>query len=425
MFGEFRRRMTWFCALATGGIFVFMTLLCLFVSESAIRDEQYHTFLNRVDTLCSYMQGENVLTTSLLAKLYGRDRIYVTIYDSGSRMLQPADADRLGAEEAVREEAAAKGLDIRSPRQKGGGESEYVHFPVRSPEGIQYFAAAAVFPKAGGDVSAVLLYPLDRLRAQITRQRWLFAGIDLMGLAALFMFARFFVRRLMVPLEQSRRDQVQFVASAAHELRSPLAVMLSNLSALEKAGEGEQGRFRDNIRAEGLRMSRLVDDLLVLANTDSHSWTMLSTPTELDTLCLNVYERFCGPAGEKGIRLEVGLPDEELPVRPCDPGRVEQALSVLLDNAISYTPPGGTVKLTADRYGGGKVRFSVEDSGPGVPDSEKERVFQRFYRTDRSRGDKEHFGLGLSVAAEIARLHRGRIWVEDAPGGGAVFHILL
>lgn len=425
MFGEFRRRMTWFCALATGGIFVFMTLLCLFVSENAIREEQYYTFLNRVDTLCSYMDSENVITTSLLAKLHGRDRMYVTIYDGGSRMFQPVSADRLGAEEAVRENAAARGMDIRGPREEKGKESEYVHFPVRSPEGVQYFGAAAVFPKAEGDVSAVLLYPLDRLRAQIAKQRWLFAGIDLMGLAALSVFAWIFVKKLVVPLEHSRRDQVQFVASAAHELRSPLAVMLSNLSALEKAGEGEQLRFRENIKAEGLRMSRLVDDLLVLANTDSHSWTMLSTPTELDTLCLDVYERFCGPAREKSLRLEVALPEEELPLRPCDPGRVEQALSVLLDNAISYTPPGGTVKLSAGRHGGGKVRFSVEDNGPGVPDGEKERIFQRFYRTDRSRRDKEHFGLGLSVAKEIVQLHRGRIWVEDAPGGGAVFHMVL
>lgn len=425
MFKEFRRRMIWFCALATGGIFVLMTLLCLFVSENAIREEQYYTFLNRVDTMCDYLNGESVVSTGMLARISGRDRMMATLYDGGSPMLQKMSEDRAGTEARVLERAMDEGLDVRGPLKSTGLNYEYVHFPVRSPSGEEYFAAAAVFPKREGDISAVMLYPLNRLRAQIARQRWRFLYIDILGLSALFIFAWIFVSRMVVPLEQSRRDQIQFVASAAHELRSPLAVMLSNLSALEKADEAEQGRFRDNIRAEGSRMSRLVDDLLVLANTDSHSWTMLSTPTELDTLCLNVYERFCGPARERGLKLEVSLPEEELPIRPCDPDRVEQALSVLLDNAISYTPPGGTVKLSVQRQGGGKVKFSVIDNGPGVPKEERERIFQRFYRTDRSRQDKEHFGLGLSVAKEIVMLHRGRIWVEEAPGGGAAFYMVL
>lgn len=424
MFGKFRRRMTLFCALATGGIFVCMTLLVLMVSEHAIRDEQYHTFLNRVETVCDYMEGQNVVTANLLAKLYGRDRMFVTLYDSGSRMMQPGTPDQEGAEVAVRETAAARGLDISQPLESGS-DGGYVHFPVKSPSGVEYFGAAASFPRGGSQISAVMLYPLDRLRAQIARQRVLFTLIDLLGLTLLAIFAWVFVKLLMAPLEQSRRDQVQFVASAAHELRSPLAVMLSNLSALEKAGPEEQRRFRDNIKAEGSRMSRLVDDLLVLANTDSHSWTMLSTPTELDTLCLDVYDRFTEKAREKGLRLTVSLPDDELPVRPCDPERVAQALAVLLDNAVSYTPPGGRISLNVSRYGGGKVCFTVADTGPGVPDDEKEKIFQRFYRTDRSRQDKEHFGLGLSVAKEIVQLHRGRIWVEDAPGGGAEFHMVL
>lgn len=430
MLREFRRRMTWFCALATGAILVCMSLLCLFLSESAIREGQYRAFLKDLDSVITYLEGQTVIPAGWASRLESRDQMYLTLYDRGKRALPSGRGESALdlLEEIVRNTAAEDhGLDILAPAKSGVEKSEYVHFPVRvwnmGPSSGSYYAAAAVFPKEGGDISAIILYSLERQQKQIVRQRWMFAGVGLMGLIALCIFAWVFTGKLVGPMEQSRRNQVQFVASAAHELRSPLTVMLSNLSALEKAGEDERGRFQDNIRAEGLRMSRLVNDLLVLANTDSHSWSILSAPTEMDTLCLDVYERFCGPAREKGLRLTVALPEGELPVRPCDPDRIAQALSVLLDNAISYTPAGGTVSLSLTKQGGDKVRFSVTDTGPGVPDGEKEKIFQRFYRTDRQ--DKEHFGLGLCVAKEIVQLHRGRIWVEDAPGGGAAFYMVL
>lgn len=416
--------MTWFCALATGGIFLSMTLLCLFLSEGAIKDGQYHTFLSDVNAMVSYLEDYSVISERWIARMEGTGRLLLGIYDNGMELLrQDPDGVRRAAEEKALEIALREHeLDISDDNLQRSG---HVNFPVRVEGGESYYASVAVFPKRSGNLGVVLLYPLDRQREQITRQRWLFAGIDLMGLTALAVFAWFFTGKLLIPLEESRQRQVQFVASASHELRSPLAVMLSNLSALEKAGEGERERFQNNIREEGTRMSRLVDDMLTLASTDSRSWTLRRVPAEMDTLCLDVYERFCGPARERGLRLTVSLPEEELPPYSCDPDRVAQALCVLLDNALSYTPAGGEVSLSLERQAGGKLCFRVSDTGPGVPDGEKEKIFQRFYRTDRSRRDKEHFGLGLCIAREIVELHRGRLWVEDAPGGGAAFYMLL
>lgn len=142
-------------------------------------------------------------------------------------------------------------------------------------------------------------------------------------------------------------------------------------------------------------------------------------------MALRVYERFLRPAGEKGLRLELSLPEEALPRYQWDGSRIEQALSVLLDNALSYTPAGGNIELILERQPGGRAKFTVRDSGPGVPDSEKEHIFERFYRADSARRDREHFGLGLCVAKEIATLHKGRLWVEDAPDGGAAFCLVV
>lgn len=428
VFQKLRRQMTWFCMAVTGIILVAMTFLCLLFSESSVRQNTRQSFLNDLNSVISYLENQTVISHQWLSKAEGNERLYLDLYDNGVPLLHNslAKAEERRSLTALAQELAAKeqGLDILLP-VANSVLYQSVEFSMRDAEGREYYAAAAVFPKQGGMLSAVAVYPLAERDRQIMTQRLLFAAIDLLGLLALLMFAWGFTGRMLRPLEESRQKQAQFVAAASHELRSPLAVMLSNLSALEKAELEERGLFQENIRAEGSRMSRLVDDMLALANADSHSWSIRREPTEADTLALNVYERFLGPAGEKDLRLEITLPEESLPLYQWDGGRVEQALSVLLDNALSYTPPGGRIVLSLERQPGNRAKFTVRDSGPGVPDSEKERIFERFYRADSARRDREHFGLGLCVAKEIAELHKGRLWVEDAPGGGAAFCLVL
>ena len=102
----------------------------------------------------------------------------------------------------------------------------------------------------------------------------------------------------------------------------------------------------------------------------------------------------------------------------------KQALRILVDNAIKYTPAGGTVTISAQMLDS-FCRINVADTGPGVPDGEKKQIFQRFHRSEMAHTDRNHFGLGLSIAAEIAAAHQGRLWVEDNSGGGAIFFLEL
>ena len=120
------------------------------------------------------------------------------------------------------------------------------------------------------------------------------------------------------------------------------------------------------------------------------------------------------------IPLELKLPDMELPKIRCDRNRIIQILSVLMDNAMSYTGQGKSIELEIfleKKY----LCFSVADHGEGIPDSEKEAVFDRFYQQDKSRNQKGHFGLGLPVGKELAKLHKGDLILKDTPGGGCTF----
>ncbi len=171
-------------------------------------------------------------------------------------------------------------------------------------------------------------------------------------------------------------------------------------------------------------MSSLIDDMLLLSGMEAHTWSVEMRSAELDTLLLETFEAFEPVAAEKSIRLSIKLPETALPPCACDPGRIRQVLSILLHNAVSYTPEQGHICLSL-AYDGKFYRICVADNGIGISDYEKPRIFDRFYRADRSRNQKGHFGLGLSIASEIIKAHQGKILVGDTPGGGSTFTIVL
>jgi signal transduction histidine kinase len=165
--------------------------------------------------------------------------------------------------------------------------------------------------------------------------------------------------------------------------------------------------------------------MLQLAGADNQSH-MSYNPEQVnpEAPVLSAYESFQGMAAAKNITLRLELPKVSLHKISCDRERIEQLLAILIDNAIRHTPEGGCIVLgvTIKRR---QARFTVADNGPGIPDSQKPHVFERFYRGDSSRQAKDHYGLGLSIAREIADLHKGKLTVEDALEGGCLFTLSI
>lgn len=188
----------------------------------------------------------------------------------------------------------------------------------------------------------------------------------------------------------------------------------------------DPARFLQAAGQETRRMARLVDDLLLLAGSDAAAWQLRPARVSLDEVCRAAYEQFLPLAQAAGRRLTLLLEDAPAgdaapPPAPeawgepevwGDEERLVQLLGVLLSNALEYAPPGSAVELILRRRGG-RAAVLVRDHGPGVPDADKERIFARFYRAEQSRTDHAHFGLGLAVASELARLHGARLSVRD------------
>jgi two-component system sensor histidine kinase BaeS len=223
-------------------------------------------------------------------------------------------------------------------------------------------------------------------------------------------------------LVRARDLRLQMTADIAHELRTPLSVILSHTEAIKDGiFEASEETFQI-IHDETMRLSTMVEDLrtLSLAETGELSMTPRKiAPQELLTQSLNAH---APRAKQKGIKLEL-QPLEELPEIEVDPDRMAQVFGNLMDNALRYTPPGGRITLSAKRSTGG-VELCVKDEGPGIEPEELAHIFDRFYRVDKSRQrDKGGSGLGLAIAKSIVEQHQGQIWAESIPGDGVMFII--
>ena len=154
-----------------------------------------------------------------------------------------------------------------------------------------FYVSTALIPKSHGTVSMIILYSLDSVKHKILLQRLAFSGAAFLAILALSICSWFFTGRMITPLEKSRQEQTEFIAAASHELRSPLAVILSGISAMKRQIRKSKD-ISSVIEKEGTRMSLLINDMLSLSNADNHSWKMHPVSCELDTLLLDTYEKY-------------------------------------------------------------------------------------------------------------------------------------
>jgi two-component system sensor histidine kinase QseC len=215
--------------------------------------------------------------------------------------------------------------------------------------------------------------------------------------------------RLRTSLEQERR----FTADAAHELRTPLAAVKTQAQvALGATSDGERGRALANVVSGTDRAARLVEQLLVLARLDPQTALPPGQRVDLQALAQQGVAELAPAAAGKGV--EVGLaPGEAAPVAG-DAVLLAVLLRNLLDNAVRYTPPGGEVEVSVKPAAGG-VSLAVVDNGPGIPEAERGKAFDRFHRVLGT--GEEGSGLGLSIVRRIADLHRAGVSLESGPGG--------
>ncbi|BAZ29092.1 histidine kinase [Cylindrospermum sp. NIES-4074] len=233
-------------------------------------------------------------------------------------------------------------------------------------------------------------------------------------------------------------EQLQFkdrvIAMLAHDLRNPLtaaAIAIETLQSNYNSDTGEFQRLKPGMTAHLLKQARsqtrtidrMIADLLQVGRGSDTELPITPQKLELGKLCLDVLEQLRDRYTAKSQNLETDIP-KDLPFVYADPERIRQVLVNLLDNAIKYTPEGGTISIAGLHRTTQKVQFSIGDTGPGIPQENRDRIFENHYRLQRDEGT-EGYGIGLCLCQRIIRAHYGQIWVDSAPNGGAWFHFTL
>jgi two-component system phosphate regulon sensor histidine kinase PhoR len=222
--------------------------------------------------------------------------------------------------------------------------------------------------------------------------------------------------------DQIRRD---FVANVSHELRTPLTAIRGYVEALldGETDAEDTKKFLEIIARHSARMERLVSDLLRLARLDARQEALDLAPCDLQQLFNTVVGDVVQTAEAKRQMVTTAVDPAACRIT-ADPAKLHDVLRNLVENAVHYSPDAATIRLEARRENGA-VRISVSDSGPGIPPDDLSRVFERFYRVDKSRSRPGGTGLGLAIVKHLVELHGGQASAENRPEGGARFVITL
>jgi two-component system phosphate regulon sensor histidine kinase PhoR len=225
-------------------------------------------------------------------------------------------------------------------------------------------------------------------------------------------------------LDVMRRD---FVANVSHELRTPLSILRGYIETLLESAQTSRDELRRILgvmERHSKRLGLLLDDLLSLAKLESSNPNLELATVRLDELCLNVSRDWEKKFAEKNLHVIVDLAPG-LPSVHADASRLQEVLYNLLDNAVKYSRENGEIRLRIEQREK-EIALSVSDNGIGISKEDLPRIFERFYRADKSRSREEGgTGLGLAIVKHIAHLHRGRVEAESEPGKGTTIRVIL
>ena len=459
-----RWRLTIFNALAIGAILVLLGFALHFLMREALLSGLEDTVQNRAEAAAMDLEDREdleELASGEDAEELTLDGVFVVVRDEEGNVLAQT-ADLVGgpaAEDTIWRQAARSGEPASGTASLSGQAPELVHaVPTRTEEGSTLIieagksyeavnASLAAFRTAlliGLGVAMLLsvigayllaraaLSPVEnvvtaargisdedlsrRLPVSHSRDEIGRLATTINGLLARLEAA--FARR-----EEALTRQRSFVADASHELRTPLTSIGGYARMLEEWGLEDPAAAREGvaaIRRESERMGGLVEQLLALARGDEGP-PPRPEPTDLAAVAGDAVHDARASADGK-VSIEYVAPEDPVSAT-VDHNRIREAVSILLDNAVRYTPEAGKVTIRPFQRDG-LAGLEVEDTGAGIPEEHLHLIFERFHRVDEARGDAGA-GLGLSIARQVAEAHGGRIEVDSTLGEGSTFTLLL
>ena len=415
-------------------IMLIITSIMMILCKNYIHMEQSNEiiFFQKMVTQMIYQLEDSSQDFESIADFYHEYRrpIFCYIQDSSGKMIYqtdsdfPTDADTLL--ERFRIQTGKEDIFIitndKKPTTNQSGIFEF--HGTRNDEYLGILATIVMPNNTAYHLS--LIYRQQSLFDILTKQAFLYVSLWCLSLIAVTTMSYLLIKKALKPTEVMLKSQKDFIASASHELKSPLAVILANAEKLEQL-QIDNTEFRKSVKIldnECMRMSKLVKDMLLLASSDAKSWTLCKNTIDIDTLLISLYEAYEPICISKKIRLRLEISESSYPKFCADRERLFQILTIFMDNAIHHSINNKQIEIKT-AAAAKHITFFVIDHGKGIPEDDKPYIFNRFYCADKSRTDKSNFGLGLSIADELAKMMNGKVGCKDTDGGGATFFVTL
>lgn len=262
---------------------------------------------------------------------------------------------------------------------------------------------------------------LDHSKDRV-KSRLIAANLIVMGCS--IMLSYILAKKTLEPIEEAHDSVVRFTADASHELRTPLASMQTEIEVAlrdKKLSKTEAKNILQSNLEELKKLGALSSNLLKLARGSTYTPT-ITAAVDVEPIIESAVETVSARARVRGIKISTKLPDQR-PKARVDADMIKEALVILLDNAVKYSPDKSSVRIDVSKRSK-LVNIKISDEGKGIPADDIEHIFERFYRSNEARDD-EGFGLGLSLAKQMVESNCGSISVKSKPGKGSVFSITL
>lgn len=416
MINHLRKKLVVLFALFIILFFTGITILYLSISYQALYDKSTLTFKQNALSIYITISNNRVLDTTFFRTFTASS--YEIFVSDGDNLITFESDTPFANPNATFNEVLKQSATIDSD---SGSFVESKNFVYRADNGQKYFAS--VCTTLNTDISIVILNSQSQLHKQFLSIVEKYAMISTLCIVFLCVLAFVFISKLLAPVAQSTEQQKQFVTAASHELRTPLTVIKSSLLAIKPNEASVAFKYYEIADSECSRMSALLGELLTLSRIDNRRITTNMVSQHIEPVLFQCYNNFEELVLNKHLEFRIELPDEPISNYCFDKNKIVQLLTILLDNALQYTEQGSITLRAYEKKN--HLFLLVIDTGVGIQNDCKDKVFERFFQGNESHSNPNHFGLGLSIAKELAALHNGEITITDTSGGGTTFTVKL
>ncbi len=402
----------------TSLIFItFIIVLLVYANYSFASSTKTQIFQSYTHNVIMYLENDTIVSDSTLVQYDANAPIFFLVTDN-NRVVKSYCSEKIESSPDILQHKIKEHLshsymtdndqyitplsDINNSRIEGVSGEDFRWFYAR------------ITTAANKEYELYMAYLLNHGIFSL-KQIILYIILELLFCSILFCIGKYFVKIAIIPIEQNMENQKHFVASASHELKTPISV-------ITLANNSNQPDAQHIIEQECIRMDKIVKNLLFLASSESCTWKTDFQMIRFDMLLIEFYEISQPLLKKHKMNIEFELPDQEIENAMFDKMLIIQLLTILLDNAIAYADTSNliTIKLLKKKN---SLILEFIDYGSGISDVDKPHVFNSFYKATTAPAN--HYGLGLSIAKTIVTLHHGTISISDTSGGGATFVIEL